>query len=87
MKTTKTVLSIGLAVVIALSVFALPYNLGMKTANAAVSALTLTTSADDHVKKFFGDGLLQVFIEDPAADDTDDTGDDSGNAGDSPESE
>jgi len=74
MKTTKTVLSIGLAVVLALSVFAMP-NLGMKTANAAVSALSLKTSADDHGKKFFGDSLLQVFIEDPAADDTDDTAD------------
>ena len=68
MKTTKTVLSIGLGVVIALSVFALPYNLGMKVANADVSTLTMKTSADDLGKKFFGDSLLQVIIEDPAAD-------------------
>jgi hypothetical protein len=69
MKTTNKVLSISLAVVIALSVFALPYNFGIRNASASVDALTLTTSADDHDKKFFGDGLLQVIAEDPSADD------------------
>jgi hypothetical protein len=37
----------------------------------AQAGVTIETSADDHGDAFFGEGLLQVIIEDPTTDDTD----------------
>lgn len=68
MKTTHRVLSLTLAVVIALGAFAVPMNFGIKSAYAAT--VTMETSADDHGKKFFGNSLLQVIITDDSKDDS-----------------
>ena len=72
MKTAHTALSIGLAVVLALSVFAMPATFYGSRVASAQTVLTMDTSADDHESKFFGNSLLQVIIEDSSTDDNDD---------------
>jgi len=73
MKTAHTALSLGLAVVIALSVFAMPATFyGFRQASAQ-TVLTMDVSTDDHGNKFFGNGMAQVLIEDSSTDDSGDS--------------
>jgi Ca2+-binding RTX toxin-like protein len=43
----------------------------LPTQNAAAQGVTITTSADSHGGAFFGEGVIQVVINDPDADDDD----------------
>jgi hypothetical protein len=68
---TKQPLTLFVVAILAASVFSVAGLIGLplQTASAVV---TIETSADDHDDMFFGEGMLQVIIEDTAADDDSD---------------
>jgi len=68
---TNKALTMFLAATLALSVYSL-MGISIPVASAQ-SGVTVTTSADGHGKKFFGEGVLEVIIEDDDTDDSNDT--------------
>jgi len=66
MNINTKVLSIGIAVVLALSVFVVPMGIGDRQAFAVV---TMDVSTDDHGNRFFNDSFVRVEIEDDSKDD------------------
>ena len=68
---TKKMLVALLAAVLLFANAGIAFNGNLAVAQAG-ETVTISTSADDHERRFFGEGVLQVVITDRNADDDDD---------------